>query len=138
MVHRLRQRGAHDGELQQVLGRAVHVRAKVQHRGGAARLVRNGRGDRRAVNAVQRLEHITGNGHPGAGVARGNAGVRPPILDGLGSEAHGGVFFAAQGDLDRVVHGDDFGSRHDLNVIARHVAVLGERRFDGVGKPDQQ
>ncbi|MNS39671.1 hypothetical protein D3C72_719610 [compost metagenome] len=58
MVHRLRQRGAHDGELQKVLGRAVHIRAQVQHRGGAARLVRNGRGDRGAVDAVQRLEHV--------------------------------------------------------------------------------
>ena len=58
MVHRLRQRGAHDGELEQVLGRAVHIRTQVQHRGGAARLVRNGRGDRGAVYAVQRLEHI--------------------------------------------------------------------------------
>ncbi|MCY1542459.1 hypothetical protein D9M68_782060 [compost metagenome] len=58
MVHRLRQRGAHDGELQKVLGRAVHVRAQVQHRGGTAGLVRNGRGDSGTVDAVQRLEHV--------------------------------------------------------------------------------
>jgi hypothetical protein len=67
--------------------------------------------------------------------------IQAPVLPAetqAGGQAHGGVFFAAQGDLDRVVHGDDFGSRHDLETITLDAAMLGERRFDGVGKPDQQ
>ncbi len=36
------------------------------------------RGDRRALDAGERLQYVAGNGHQRAGVAGGNAGLRPP------------------------------------------------------------
>src|SRR5690606_28373538 len=107
VVDRLGQGRAHDGELQQVFGGAVDIGAQVEHGGGPAGLVRDGRGDGRTVDAVQRFEHIARNGHPGAGIAGRDTSVGAAVLDRLGSQPPGGVFLAAQGDLDRVVHGHD-------------------------------
>lgn len=138
MIDRLGQGRAHDGELQQVLGRAIDIGAQVEHGRGAPGLVGDGRGNSRTVDAIQRLEHVAGNRHPGAGIARRDAGVGAAVLDRLRRQAHGRVFLAAQRDLDRVVHGDDFGRGHDVQAIARRVAPLGQGRLDRVGKPDQQ
>jgi hypothetical protein len=70
------QRAAHHRELQQVLGGAVDVGAEVQHGGVAAELVRHHRGDRRAVDALERLQHVARHRHQRAGVAGRDAGVR--------------------------------------------------------------
>lgn len=138
MIDGLRKRGAHDGELQQMLCRAVDIGPQIEHRGGATGLVGDGGRDRRPVYAVQRLEHITGNRHPGAGIAGRHAGVGPTVLDGLGGQSHGRVFFAAQSHLHGVVHGDDLGGSNDFETVTRGRTMFGQRGFDRVGLPDQQ
>jgi hypothetical protein len=79
-----------------VLGRAVHIGTQVQHRGGAALGVGHLGGNGRAVNAIQRLEQIAGNGHQGARVAGRHRGGSRAILDLLDGNAHGRILLAAQ------------------------------------------
>src|SRR5690606_30482283 len=55
LVQRTDQRSTHDRELQEVLCRTVHVRAKIQHRGGAALNVGDRGGNGGTIDAVQRL-----------------------------------------------------------------------------------
>src|SRR5690606_36589116 len=64
------ERGAHDGELQKVVGRAVDVGAQVEHRGGTALDVGDRGGNGRTVDAVEGFEHVARHGHERAGVAR--------------------------------------------------------------------
>ena len=106
------QRRPHDGELQQVLCRAVDVGTQVEHGGGAALGIGHLRGDGGALDAVQRLEQVARNRHQRTRVARGDRRLRRAVLHLLDGHAHGRVLLAAQGDLNRVVHGDDFGGRH--------------------------
>ena len=76
-VHRRHQRGSHDRELHELLGRAIDVGAQVQHRHDAVAR-RQLRGDGRAVDAGQRLQHEARDRHQRAGVARRHARLRPP------------------------------------------------------------
>ena len=75
------------GELQQVLGGAVHVRAQVEHMRAAAHRGKRG-DDRRAVYAGQRGQHETRRGHECAGVACADAGLRLATLDQVDRHAH--------------------------------------------------
>src|SRR5690606_17256475 len=111
LIERAHQRRAHDGKLQQMFCRAVDVRAKIEHRGGAALDVGNGSGNGRTVDAVERLEQIARDRHERAGVPRRHAGVGPAVLDGLDRDAHGRVLLAPQRRFHGVVHEDDFGGR---------------------------
>ena len=89
-VHRRNQGTAHHGELQQMLGGAIDIRAQIEHGGEAARLIGHDGRDGRAVDAVQRFEQVARHGHQGAGVAcrhagigkRRNAFVRLELADG--------------------------------------------------------
>ena len=130
-VDRGDQRAAHDGELQQVLGRAIYVRAEVEHRGGTAGLVGQQRRDRGAVDAVERLQHVAGDGHQRAGVSGRDAGGRATFLDEPDRDAHRGIALLAQRDLDRVVHLDDFGRTDDLDARAIDGFLGREARLDG-------
>ena len=69
------QRTAHHRKLQQVLGRAVDVGTEVEHLGEAAQHVGQQRGNGRAVDAVEGLQHITGERHQRTGVAGRDADI---------------------------------------------------------------
>ena len=103
---------AEHGKLQQMLGRAVHIRAQIKHGSGAAVRVGHGIGDGRALDALGRFEHIARNGHERAGIARRKGHLRLALLDLLDGHAHGGVLFAAQRHFHGVVHADHFGGGH--------------------------
>ena len=126
------QRTAHDGKLDELLGRAVDVGAQVQHR-GLALLRRQLRSDRRTVDAGQRLEHEASDGHQCAGIAGGYAGLRRPVLDQVDRDAHRRILLLAQRVRRRLVHRDDFTGRVDRHAIARRRAGprqrLGQRRL---------
>jgi len=85
--HRHHRRG-HLRKLQQVLGLAVGVGTKIQHGRAGTFLVRDGGGNCRAVNAVQRLENVTRHGHQRAGVAGGNARLSGAFLELIDGHAH--------------------------------------------------
>ena len=88
VLHGRYQHGAHDGELQQMLGRAVDVGAQVEHvdlafHGGQYA------GDGGTVYPRQGLEHEARNRHQRAGIAGADAGVRFAALDQIDGDAHG-------------------------------------------------
>jgi hypothetical protein len=101
-----------------MLGRAVHIGAQIQHRGGAALGVGHLRGNGRAVNAVQRLEQVARNGHQRAGVASRHRSLRRAVLDLLDGHAHGRILLAAQRHLDRIIHGHHLRGR-DRGALMR-------------------
>ena len=74
-VHSRHQGRAHDGELQQVLRRAIDVGTQVEHRGIAALAVGHNRGDGRPVDAVDRLQHVPRHRHQGTRVPGRHAGI---------------------------------------------------------------
>src|SRR5690606_21274170 len=114
LVQRTDQRSTHDRELQEVLCRTVHVRAKIQHRGGAALNVGDRGGNGGTIDAVQRLEHVSRHRHECAGIACGYAGIGATVLDRLYGDPHGGILFASKRNLHGVVHEDDFRSGQDF------------------------
>ena len=99
---------AHHRELHELLRRAIDVGAEVEHRRHAF-LGRQLRGDRRPVDARQRLQHEARDRHQRAGVARGHAGLRGAVLDQVDRHAHRRVLLVAQRERRRLVHLDDFG-----------------------------
>ena len=58
-VHGRRQRAAHHGKLKQVFGAAVDVGPQVEHGRESIALIGQHRRNRRAVDAFQRLQHVT-------------------------------------------------------------------------------
>ena len=109
----------HHGKLEQVFCGAVHIRTQIQHRGGASLGVGQLRGDGWAINAIQRLQQITGNGHQSARVASRYRGGGSAILDLLDGYAHGRIFLLAQGHFHGVVHGDNLRGSHDGGTVVR-------------------
>ena len=115
LLDRLDERGAEDGELEQVIGTAVDVGAEVEHRREPAPLVRDHAGDGRPVDAVERLQDETRDRHQGAGVARADADIRAALLHEVDRHAHRRIALGAQRDGDRVVHLDDLVGVNDLD-----------------------
>ena len=116
--HRSNQRTAHHGELKQVVGSAIDIGAQVEHRGVTVTDVGHHAGDGRAINALERLEQITRKRHQCARVAGRNTGLGGCKssrigLDQTDRDPQRRVFLAPQGHLDRIVHLDDLGRRHD-------------------------
>jgi hypothetical protein len=108
----------------------------VEHGGVTVALVGHHGGDRRPVDAVERLEQVARNGHQRARVARRDAGLRRGHaavvgLDLRNGDPHRRVLLAPQGHLDRVVHRDDLGRGHD--PTARPSGSRGQR----VGAADE-
>ena len=114
-----------------MLGRAVHIGPQIEHRGGAALGIGHLGGNGRAVNAIERLEDIAGNGHQGTRVAGGNRGSSRAILYLLNGNAHGRILLAAQGNLHGVIHGNHLGGQHDGSALVRE-------RLKTVLQTDQQ
>ena len=125
VLHRLEQHRAHDGELVQVMGFAVDVRAQVEHIGRAALHVRQDRADGRTVDVGHGLEHVARDRHQGAGVASRDAGAGLAVLDQFDRDAHRGILLAAQGHFDRIVHGHHFGgvAHHDTRIVCGMVLL---------------
>src|SRR5690606_12502085 len=83
------QRRTHDGELQEMFGRAVDIGAQVEHGRGSALLVGYGRGDGGTIDTVERFEHIARNRHPCSGITGRHTGVCTIFLDCLNRHPHG-------------------------------------------------
>ena len=75
------------------------------------------RGDGGTVDALDGLEYVTRNRHQGAGVAGRHGCLRLALLDLGDGDAHGRILLLAQRDFYRIVHGDDFGGRHDAHAL---------------------
>ena len=93
---------------------AIDVCAQVQHCGCTTRRIGKLGGNRWPVNAVHGFQHVAGDRHQSAGIASRNGRLSHTFLDLIDGHPHGRVFLAAQGNFNRVVHGDDFAGIHHL------------------------
>ena len=110
------QRGAHHGKLDQLLRRAVHVGAEIEHRRNAGPR-RQLRGDGRPVDAGQRLQHEARDRHQRAGIAGGDAGLRRAVLHQVHCNAQRRVLLPPQRVGGSLVHLDDFTGRMDREPV---------------------
>ena len=114
-----------------MLGLAIHIRAQIQHRGALAANIRQLRCDRGAVDALQRFQHIAGNRHQGAGIARRDGRVSQTVFHLRNRHAHGRVLLFAQRNFNRIVHADHLAGRHDPGARMR-------KALHGIGQTHQK
>ena len=87
-LQRGHQSAPEDRELQQLFGRAVHVGAQVQYRGGPRLLIRQQVRDRRPVDTLDRLQNEARNRHQCPGIAGAHARIGLTVLDQLQRDPH--------------------------------------------------
>ncbi len=121
---------AHHGELDEIFGSAVDVRAHIeQHYMLAARRHRGG--DGRAVNARQRFQHELGGGHQRAGIAGRDHGAGLALLHRIERMAHAGFTPRAQSDGGFFIHRNDGIGMDDLRAGGQAAAARDQRADDG-------
>ena len=98
-------------------------------------LVRDHAGDRRTVDAVERLEHEARDRHQRAGVAGADDDIGAPFLDQVDRDAHRRIALAAQRRRRRIVHFDDLFGVDDVD--ARGVCAV-KCALDLCAASDQQ
>src|ERR1035437_737308 len=136
VLHGRYQHGTHDGELQQMLGRAVDVGGQVEH----IDLAFHGwqyAGDGGTVYPRQSLEHEARNSHQRTGIAGADAGVRFSVLDQIDGDAHGRVLLAAQCRGERLVHAHRLARMMHAQVRARRGVPRTQLGFYRVVQTDQ-
>ena len=99
---------AHDGELQEMVRFAVHIRADIQNDAGALH-GRHERGDRRPLDPLKLAEHEERGGHGRAGVPRADHGDRFTALDEFIGHTDRRIFFPAEDRGGRIEHVHDLG-----------------------------
>ena len=136
LLERSNQRDAENRELKQVFRGAVDIGPEVEHRGHAAGAIGNHGRDRRAVDAVERLQHEARNGHQCPGVTGADGDVGAALLDQVHGQAHRRIALAAQGLRRRIVHGDHLVGMNHLQPGA-HIggADRGAPRSPAGGRP---
>ena len=113
-----RQHGAHRGELDQVVCRAVGIGAEIEHhrvpmhRG-------NRRDDRRPIDALDHPEHEARGREQCARVAGADAGCGGARFHQVDRDAHRGVLLASQRVLRTLVHADDFAGLDESAALRR-------------------
>jgi hypothetical protein len=132
-AHELR---AHDAELEQVLGRRVHVGAEVEDVRAALRRGQDG-GDRGPVDSGECLEDEAGDGHERAGIARAHAGARRAVAHEVDRDAHRRILLRPQRGGEALVHLDHFGGVLYREPRAGARPQPGELALDGFLAPDQ-
>ena len=117
-------------------GVAVEIGAAVEHQ---HRLAAGGkqRGDRGALDPVVKAEQHGGRGEGGAGVARGEEGVGPPLLLQGEADDDAGVGLPPDGGEGLFPHADDVRRLVDLEAAPVGLRVLGQLGFDRVGPAHQ-
>ena len=122
---------AHQRELGQILGFAVHIGAHVEQHAGISGGTGHGVGQGRAVDAGQRTQHHLGGGHGRAGIARGDKARRLALAHQLEAHAHGAVALGSHRLGRLFVHADAFRGMVDddgqvfvVEVFVEQVAQL--------------
>ena len=88
----------------------------------------------RPVDALDRADDHLGRDHGGPGVARRDEALGPAVAHAVGGDADRGVALLADRGRGRVVHRDDLGRVHDLDVrpgVPRVVAAAARARAAG-------
>jgi len=83
------------------------------------------------------FQHIAGNRHQRAGVARTNPCLRIARLDEVRHDAHRRIFFLAHGKRGRIIHTHHFTGVVNDESVAEGDASLIELLFDLSRHPDQ-
>ena len=123
---RARHGRAHQCELDELTGVGPHIGADIEHDAlGLDR--RPDRGNRRAIDAFERLQAELGHGHERAGIARRHGGVGAPVLHRLKRKPHARPPAALAKSLARLcVHGhgdvgvDDLRLRRESRMVGKH------------------
>jgi hypothetical protein len=122
---------AHNGELKQVVGPALHVGAGIEKRRGLAASGKGG-SKRWPVDARNRAESGVCSHNRSAGVSRTEE--RDGVLSGheVGGDPNGRVLFTPQDGRRFIGHLDDVGRIDHLDAQTRPVAVHRQCLFDDV------
>ena len=121
--------GAHDRELDQMLGAAVDVRARVDEHGRPG-FGGDEDGERGAIDARGPAEGVRGNERR-ARMAGADDRLRAPSRDVLAGDDDRRAGLATQRRERRLVHADDVRGGLDDDREAGRALVRGERHFDG-------
>jgi len=128
---------AHEGELDEVCGVGVDVGTDVEQGAGEAGSGGEDGGEGGAVDAFEGAEDHFGGGHGGTGVAGGDEAVGVAFADEPEADAHGAVFFGADGGGGLVGHADPLGGMDDVDGEVFAVAVEVECWADAVFGADE-
>ena len=120
-------------EADELAGVAVHVGSAVDHQHWMDR-GREQRTDRRPLHPLVQPQQQRRGRHHRAGVARGDEGVRFPLLLQPEPDRYGGPWFALDRRERLLAHAHDLGCLDDLEPAAIDRSVGLERRVD-VGRP---
>ena len=119
---------AHEGKLQEILRRTLHIRAAVdEHDAVLAR--REHRGQRGTANPVDPLDGQRRAGEQRAGAAGRDDRVPFAVFQHAQRHRHGRVLFPARRRAGVVLHGDYFARIHNPDCVLFGSVEAGENRF---------
>ena len=125
-IQRLHKLAADHGKLHQLLGRAIHIGAQIEHQRHVIACRGQKFGNGRPLDAGNGFEHKTGSGHQRAGVAGRHGSLRLALFYLIDGHAHGRIFFVFQRQLGRFIHRHHL--RGVLDIDARHRRMRGGQR----------
>ena len=117
-------KAAHEGKLQEVLRRALHIGAAVDEHDPMLPGGQYG-GQRRPANAPDALDRQGRAGEQRAGAAGGNHRVALALFQQIQGHGHGRVLFPPGGGAGVVLHGDDLSGVHNIDLRAALVFQAG-------------
>ena len=114
--HALHIDGAHQAELQQILGLAIHIGAGIDEHEIALQARQHGRkGGAFDARDAADFEHAARQQR--AGAARGNHGARAAFAHGVHGDHQGGILLGAHRHHGRFVHADHLGGVFNENAV---------------------